>query len=85
MKRDKIVKQLERVRSQPKPHEDPLVPYRRTVFLVKKSKINWMLELIRLGHGKVVIQYLIIWAIILLAIGLSIFVVIKFILEMVGW
>jgi len=85
LKRDKIVKQLERIRSQPKPHEDPLIPYRRTVFLVKKSRINWMLELIRLGHGKVVIQYLIIWGIILSAIGLFIFAVIKFILEMMGW
>jgi len=76
----KTLKKLEEIKINPKPHENPLVPYRRTVFLVKKSRINWMLELIRLGHGKVVAQYLIIWGTIITTIILLILFIVKFIL-----
>lgn len=75
----KTLKKLEEIKTSPKPHENPLVPYKRTVFLVKKSRFTWMFELIRLGHGKVVAQYLLIWATVIATIALLILFIVKLI------
>jgi len=66
------------MREDPDIYSNPTVPYKRTIV---KTKQNWAFELIRRGKTKVLFQYLMIWAIVIILCGIGLFLFINFIME----
>jgi hypothetical protein len=76
-----MMKKVQKMRDQ-ETHENPLVPYRRVTI---KTKMYWPLELMRQGKTKIIFQYIAIWALILLGIGIALFFLVRWLLSSLGW
>ena len=77
MLKKRSAKEIIRIQREPKPYEQPHIPYKRSAILVKQSSVNWIFEMLKRGQGKVVFQYFLIWFFIIVGVAAVVLLVLK--------
>ena len=77
------IKQIRKMHNDPQPKDhDPTIPYKRTVVRTKQC---WPYEMIRQGKTRVLFQYVGIWALVLVMVGVGLYFLITWIWGLLGW